>query len=320
MTEFDLLRKTELKIDNILLDRANLNDIAAAAAEILELPEKEVLVVDYQNRTLVLDILNTCVNAYNIVGKKSELLEALTALPGVSVSIATTVSSNGMLGWIAMDKARAVTAVKTGEAAAAEIRRNIARRVAVFASGAEVLKNEIEDTNTPAIKTHFEAHGYRVIKAGVLPDDKARITDRLREAAETGGYGLIITTGGVGAEAKDQTVEAIKALDPGAATPYICRFEIGTGRHVKDGVKIAVGRFSDTAIIALPGPNDEVVACLSPILEGLQQYDPAHDLAERIAATLRQILRRKMQNRKGKHSHASCQLHLPNRRDEMHGL
>ena len=315
MTTFDLLQKTELKIDNICLDHANLTDIATAAANVLELPQEEVLVVDYQHGSLVLDILNSCINAYKIIGKKTALLETLNELPGVSVTRATSVYSNGMLGWIALDERAASDGLKKSEGMVAAIRQNIARRAAVFSSGAELEKNEIEDTNTPAIKAHLEAHGYKVVKAGVLPDDKTLIAARLQEAAELAGYGLIITTGGVGAEIKDQTVEAVQALDPGAATPYICRFEIGTGRHVKDGVKIAVGRYSDTLIIALPGPNDEVRVSLGPVVDGIKNRTPKNDLAEMIAENLRQILRRKMQTRKGKYSHESCQLHIRHRRD-----
>ncbi len=315
MSAFDLLQKTELKISPVYLASANLTDIAAAAAKILGLPKEEVLVVDYQNGTLVLDILNSCVNAYKIVGKKTALLESLAALPGVSVKNNTHIYSNGMLGWIALDETAATQGLRKSEEMISLIRQNIAKRVAVFSSGTEVERNEIEDTNTPTIKDRLEAQGYKVFKAGVLPDDKILIATKLRETAETGGYGVIITTGGVGAEQKDQTVEAIQAIDPDAATPYICRFKIGTGRHVKDGVKIAVGQYSDTIVIALPGPNDEVVTSLGPIIEGLKGGARKHELAKTVAENLRQILRRKMQNREGKSFHESCQLHFPSRRD-----
>lgn len=60
MTEFDLLNKTELKIESILLDNANLTDIATTAADTLGLEHDEVLVVDYRDGILVLDILNNC--------------------------------------------------------------------------------------------------------------------------------------------------------------------------------------------------------------------------------------------------------------------
>jgi hypothetical protein len=64
IAKFDLLRKTELKIEKIVLKNANLNEIAAHVAEILDLNRSEVLVVDYLNEVMALDILNTLVNAY----------------------------------------------------------------------------------------------------------------------------------------------------------------------------------------------------------------------------------------------------------------
>jgi len=315
MLKSNLLQKTELKIDPICLQSANLTDIAAAAADVLGLSAEEVLVVDYQQRVLVLDILNTCVNAYRIVGQKAALLKSLSALPGVSITDETSVYSNGMLAWIALDERTAVEGLKNSEQTISEIRQNIAKRAAVFSSGAEVQNQEIEDTNTPTIKAHLEACGFKVSRAGVLPDDRDLITARLREASELGGYGIIITTGGVGAEQKDQTVEAIQDLDPDAATPYICRFEIGTGRHVKDGVRIAVGCFRDTTLIALPGPNDEVLASLGPMTDGLKKNAAKQMIAEMIAANLRQILSRKMNTRKGSWSHEGGQLHIPHQRN-----
>ncbi len=293
MKKYDLLTKTELKIEKIFLHNANLTDIAAQAAEILGLDRNEVLVVDYHNASLTLDILNTCVNAYDIVGKKQQLLNGLDKLPGVSVSAETGVYSDGMLGWIAMDQEPAIHALRRSEQMAAEIRQNISRRVMVFSTGTEVAQGQIEDTNTPAIAKHLSAAGYKVTQGETLKDDRFFIAAKLRQVAEYGGYGLIVTTGGVGAEDKDHTVAAIRDLDSGAAAPYICHFQIGTGRHVKDGIKIAVGHHNDTLIAALPGPNDEVVASLSILVDGLKAGLDKHLLAESLAANLREILRKK---------------------------
>lgn len=294
MTKFDLLRKTELKIDKMSLNNANLTDIAAKVADVLGFKQNEVLVVDYQKDSMTLDILNSCVNAYNIVGKKDRLLDQLSTLPGVEISNETTIRSDGMLGWIAMDEGPAREALRQSEQMVSEILSNIAKRVLVFSSGAEVAEKQIEDTNTPAIMKCLESEGYNVSRGEVLRDDPLFIAGKLREAADYAGYGVIITTGGVGAEEKDHTVEAVKILDPEAATPYICHFEIGTGRHVKDGIKIALGKYNDTLIIALPGPNDEVTASLNILVEGLKANRDKHVLAENIAANLRKILRKKM--------------------------
>jgi len=89
-------------------------------------------------------------------------------------------------------------------------------------------------------------------------------------------------------------VEAITALDPEAATPYICHFKIGTGRHVKNGVRIAVGEYNGTMIIALPGPNDEVMTSMEGVVDGLKKQQDKAELAENIAGHLRTILSSKM--------------------------
>ena len=108
MPKYDLLRKTELKIENILLENANLSDVADHVARVLSLDKSEVLVVDYRNGAMTLDILNTCLNAYNIVGKKDQLLRELDGLPGISVSEDTSIDSDGMLGWIAISSSMAI--------------------------------------------------------------------------------------------------------------------------------------------------------------------------------------------------------------------
>jgi molybdenum cofactor synthesis domain-containing protein len=294
MNGFDLLRKTELKVENIHLSNANLSTIAATAADILGLERNEVIVVDYRDGMLVLDILNNCVNAFKIVGQQEALLQGLGALPGVNVSDKTSIASDGMLGWIALDKDQALDALRQGQKMAAEILGTIAKRVIVFSTGAEVASKEIEDTNIPTIINYLTDEGFKVSRGEVLKDDKLFIAARLLETAEAGGFGVIITTGGVGAEDKDHTVEAVKEIDPHAATPYICHFEVGTGRHVKDGVKIAVGEYNGTIIISLPGPNDEVKASLEPIVNGLKIEATKQDLANLIAINLRSILRKKM--------------------------
>ena len=294
MPKFDLLKKTELRIEKIVLKNANLTEIAAHVAEILGLNRSEVLVVDYLNEVMTLDILNTCVNAYHIVGKRDQLLSGLNGIPGVYITKETSVQSDGMLGWIDMDQGSAKQALQQSELMASEILRKISKRVIVFSTGAEVAEGQIEDTNTPAIMQCLESEGYKVTQGQTLKDNKLFITVKLREAADYGGYGLIITTGGVGAEEKDHTVEAVKALDSEAATPYICHFKVGTGRHVKDGIKIAVGKYNDTLIVALPGPNDEVRASLNVLVDGLKAKQDKHTLAENIAANLREILREKI--------------------------
>jgi hypothetical protein len=58
-----------------------------------------------------------------------------------------------------------------------------------------------------------------------------------------------------------------------------------------------LGQYNDTLIVALPGPNDEVMASLNILVEGLKAGLDKHILAENLAANLREILRKKIAHR-----------------------
>lgn len=296
MSEFDLFQKTELRIENISLRGANLNDVAATVAEVLGLDRDEVLVTDALHDVVTIDILRKTVDAYHLVGKRERLLHQLDQLPGVEITDETSICSEGMLGWIALDEPEAREALERSEKMVEEIRKTMAKRAIIFSTGFEVLSGQIEDTNKPTIAKRLEAEGYSVNEGPALQDDERLISAALRQAIESGGYGMIITTGGVGAEKKDRTVEAVLSLDPKAATPYISKYEQGTGRHHKDGVRIAIGRVSDCLIVALPGPNDEVRSSLEILIDGLRRSWSKELLAEKLAENLRKKLREKMKH------------------------
>jgi molybdenum cofactor synthesis domain-containing protein len=299
--EGDLYQKTELRIERIGLRNVNLNDIAATVAEALGLEHEEVIVIDARDDLLTLDVLRESLDPYLIVGKQDELLQALAALPGIEISSSTHIVSEGMLGWIAVDAEQGILALDRSKTMIDEVRNRIAKRAIVFSTGLEILSRQIEDTNKPTITQRLEREGYKVRAGENLDDDRDTIVAHLNDAVYSGGYGLVITTGGVGAEAKDHSVEALLEVDPGAATPYIARFEKGLGRHVKDGIRIGVGRVDDTLLVALPGPNDEVIIAMEVLLQGLKDGLAKEPLAKSIAAVLRDKLRQNHQHWKHHH-------------------
>lgn len=299
---YDLLDKNELTVTDVELTDADLAEVAAAVAEVISLRREEVLVTDYRDRVLTLDVLRPDIYPHQLLGRDSALLERLRTVPGVVIGPAGEVSSRGMLGWIAADPVQGREALTRAEAVAVEMDRRIARRVAVLSTGAELVAGEVRDTNWATITAALE--GFTCEHRGTVRDDDELIAGTIRMCVEA-GFGLVITTGGVGAEDKDRTVEAVQRLDPGAFTPYLCRFEAGHGRHVKDGVRIAVGEFRGARIVSLPGPNDEVTVALQVLREGLATGWPSDRLAADLAEALRQILRDRMT---GRHSH---HLHIP---------
>jgi molybdenum cofactor synthesis domain-containing protein len=294
VTEFDLFRKTELRIKGISLKNANLGEIASVVGDTLKIERKDLLVTDVQRDHLVIDILKKGLDAHHLVGKKDELLQRLSKLPGVKITEKTSIVSEGMLSWIASEPGEARKVLKRSEKMAKEIQRRLSRTAIVFSTGPEVANGQVMDTNTPAISLRLNSEGYSVKLGSTLKDDDVLIAAHLRQAVDD-GYGLVIITGGVGAEDKDQTIEAVLMVDPEAATPHILKYQLGIGRHQhKDSVRIAVGKISQTLIVALPGPNDEVQLGLEVLVKGLVSHSNKDQLAENIASSLKNRLKEKI--------------------------
>lgn len=300
--ELNLLEKTEIWINNIYLHEANLTRVAETTADVLCLPQDKVLVVDVRDTHITLDVLQQHVQAQYIYGMKNKLLTALAQIPGIEITKDTDIHSEGILGMIGLDEETAQKVLDDTRLMKNEITDRISKRVLVFPTGFEVKRGMIKDTNTPLIKKMMEANGYKVTVGEVLDDDMDMISGKLRRAINE-GYGVVITTGGVGAEDKDKTVEGILQIDPNAATPYIVKFKKGTGRHEKEGVRIGVGQVGSTLIIALPGPNDEVKLAMDVLLSSLEQTKEREVIAQELVKALRQKLTMKLTHHAHNHTH-----------------
>lgn len=294
--EYNLLEKTEVWLTGVRLNGVNLTDLAAAAAEVLGLDPVEVLVVDVRDNLVTLDILRKTVQAEDIAGKQAALLERLSIIPGLELTPETAIHSDGVLGFIALDPAEAAGVLERTQALTGSLLANIARRAIVFSSGFEVRQGMIQDTNGPYIQETLARQGFQVTVGPVLEDDELAVARALEEAISR-AYGLVITTGGVGAESKDRTVEGLLRVDPGAATAWLVKYEQGQGRHEKEGVRIAVGQVGPTTLITLPGPHDEVQTALPVICRHLEQgAADKYTLANQVAAALRAKLAAKTQH------------------------
>jgi len=291
--EWDLLEKTTFWIEDIELAEANLGRVAAAAAAALGMEAEEVMVVDVRPGLVAFDLLRRRVEAEAVAGREKEILRRLREVPGVKLGAAASVHSEGVLGLIALGEKEAVRVLADSARLAAGIGAAVSRRALVFASGSEVMAGKIQDTNSPYIITALQEAGYRAKFGGILPDD-ARAAARSLEAALEQGYGLLVSTGGVGAEDKDFSIEAVRRLDPEACTPWILKFEPDYHRHHKEGVRIAVGKAGIARLVALPGPHEEAVLGCRRLIEGLQQGLDKEELAEYIAAALRERWRNMM--------------------------
>lgn len=301
--KYSLLDKSELLIENIDFLGTNLNKVASCVAKAIGLEDEDVLVIDVRDRVVALDILRQQIDPYLIVGKEKQILSGLAGIPGIRISEDTHISSRGMLGWIVGDEDDAELMKEQLDLACTdmqEVCNMIKKRALVLSSGKEVENGEIEDTNSPLILKVLKENGFEADFGGILKDDITLFCSGLSRGIEK-GYGLIITTGGVGAEDKDFSVEAIQRLDPKAAAPYIAKFHKGTGRHCKDGIRIGVGRYDMATLVALPGPNDEVALCLDTLVAGIKSGWSKERLAIELAGVLRKRLKEKMA-----HSNHNC--------------
>jgi len=292
--EHNLFEKTELWIKGISLDNVDLDEIAKIVADTLHLQRKELLVTDVQGESLVVDILRSSIDAHAIIGKEEELLRRLSAHPGVTITEKTSVGSQGLLSWIAVESAEGQKALKKSEEMAKEIQARLLKTAIVFSSGTEVANGQVMDTNTPTISRRLKEEGYSVKVGPTLKDDEVLIAAHLRQAVDE-GYGLAITTGGVGAEDKDRTIEAVLMVDPEAVAIPVFKYQLGVGRHQhKNTVRIAVGKIFQTLIVALPGPNDEVQLGLESLVKGLASHFSKDQLAENIANSLKERIKGKI--------------------------
>ena len=281
----NLLEKTELWVNNITLQQANLTEMAKTVAKVLGLPEDKVMVVDVRPNHITFDVLEKEVQQENIMGKEEELLHALAAIPGVNLTPDTYLHSNGILGLICVKEGNPQELLSKVDKMRNEVVEKVSHRAIVCPTGFELEQGLIQDTNSPYIKKVLEEHGYTVALGDIIPDDEDVLYETLSDAVSQ-GFGLIMTSGGVGAEDKDHTVESILRVDETAAAPYIVKYQKGQGRHVKDGVRIGVGRVGLTTLVSLPGPHDEVEMVIPVVVKMLEEGCAKEEIANAMASVL----------------------------------
>ena len=126
-----------------------------------------------------------------------------------------------------------------------------------------------EDRSGPAVRARLEQLGWCVAVAEVLPDEAARIAERLRELADSGAVEAVFTTGGTGVAARDVTPEATRAV--------VEREIQGLGELMRaEGVKKTrraalsrglAGTLGRTLIVNLPGSPKGALDSLNAILD-----------------------------------------------------
>jgi molybdenum cofactor synthesis domain-containing protein len=213
-----------------------------------------------------------------------------------------SVHSEGVLGFIALEADAAQRVISRSEEIGASVAAAVSRRACVFASGSEVIAGNIEDTNSPYLIKALTDAGFKAEFGGIIRDNTTEAMNRLEDALMK-GFGLIVTTGGVGAQSKDHTIEAVLRLDREAHTPWILKFTPDMRRHHKEGVRIAVGRVGISRIVSLPGPHAEVREGCQALLAGLSQGLADAALAETVASAIRERWLTRMGKEEHCHGH-----------------
>ena len=280
-----LFNKREIFFHGLELKEVDLDQVAKVVAKELALADHEVMVVDARVDVLTLDVLNAEVEVERIAGRGPALLRALAQIPGLRVGPDAEIHSEGVLGLINLPAEDSRNLPSSLQAMEHQIRANVARRALVLPTGSEIIAGQVKDTNTPYLIELLSGEGFTAEAGFAIADDLDSTIGALTEAGLR-GYGLVVTTGGTGAESKDHVVEAIQALDPTAATPYVVHYHRGQGRHAKDGVRLAVGCVELTTYVALTGPHREVRLVAPVMIRGLKQGISNDQLAKEMANLL----------------------------------
>lgn len=125
------------------------------------------------------------------------------------------------------------------------------------------------DASGPAVRQRLEQLGWRVSVTEVVPDDAARIGQRLAALADEHRVAAIFTTGGTGVALRDVTPEATRAIlhkeIPGLGELMRVRGARSTPMAALS--RAVVGTRGEVLIVNLPGSPRGAVESLDAIVE-----------------------------------------------------
>jgi molybdenum cofactor synthesis domain-containing protein len=143
------------------------------------------------------------------------------------------------------------------------------KTAAVFTISDSTYAGIREDRSGPAVRKRLEEQGWHVSVLEVIPDDAARISERLRAVAYASHVGAIFTTGGTGVAARDVTPEATRAVIdreiPGLAEAMRSEGRRSTLRASLS--RALAGTRGSVLIVNLPGSPQGALESLNAILE-----------------------------------------------------
>jgi len=142
-------------------------------------------------------------------------------------------------------------------------------KVAVLTISDRAFRGTRKDASGPALAEAVRARGWEVALLEVLPDERERIAERLRELS--GKVDLILTTGGTGLSPRDVTPEAtldvVERRVPGI--PEAMRAEGLKRTPTAMLSRGEAGVLSGTLIVNLPGSPEGALECLKAVGDAL---------------------------------------------------
>lgn len=102
--------------------------------------------------------------------------------------------------------------------------------VAILAIGNELLRGDVENSNTRWLSSHLTQRGAHVVHAAIVRDEPEHITREFRHAL-TYSPGLLITSGGLGPTADDLTLAAIAQATGRPLEPNVAALAMVAGRY-----------------------------------------------------------------------------------------
>jgi molybdopterin adenylyltransferase len=142
-------------------------------------------------------------------------------------------------------------------------------RVAILTISDSSFRGERPNIGGPSVRERCVNLGWQVASEAVLPDERAKISELLKQISDSGGAELILTTGGTGLGPRDVTPEATseicERIVPGLSELMRERGRQSTPRAALS--RAIVGTRGTTLIVNLPGSPKGAVESLNAIAD-----------------------------------------------------
>ena len=124
-----------------------------------------------------------------------------------------------------------------------EVKKIYPKKAYMITTGSEVYSGKIQDAFGPAVKRKLEEYNCELVRKVILPDDKEKIKEAIKDALNDGAE-LVMCTGGMSVDPDDMTPTAIKETGAELVT---------YGSPVLPGAMLLVAYNGDVPILGLPG-------------------------------------------------------------------